>query len=66
MDLGVQGVAISDTKVIAVALSRGDVTSGISDRTNVILRVSKSDASAELEVFRVDFKGIEAGQNAGR
>ena len=59
-------MSISNNKVWAVALSTGDSTSGISDTTNVLLRVSKNDASAELEAYRVDFKGTEAGQNAGR
>ena len=66
MNLGIQGVTISETQIWAVALASGKESLGVSDKTNVLLRTSKSDPTKDLIAFIVDFVGIEAGSVASR
>ena len=67
MTLGIQGVTITENKIMAIALTQGKEASlGIKDKTNVIIRASKTDPTDEPEFFRVDFVGDEAGAVADR
>ena len=36
-------------------------STGVTDKTNIILRTSKKSSNSELEVYRVNFDGTEAG-----
>ena len=64
IDLGIQAVSISETKVWSIALSTGVPSLGIADTTNVVIRMSKEDATEEPEFYRVDFRGSGAGIDA--
>ena len=59
-------MSIADTKIWAVALSTGNAAINVDDSTNVIIRIDKVDGSANLEFYRVDFKGKEAGSVGSR
>ena len=47
---------------LSTAIDAG--STGITDKTNLILRTNKNSPNAELEVYRVNFDGTEAGISA--
>lgn len=66
LNLGVQGVSIAHDKLWAVGLTEGQEGIGVSGSTNILIRVSKNDPTADPEFFHVDFQGEEAGSVASR
>ena len=66
LNLGIQGVSISTNVIWAIGFAQGQESIGIEGTTNVIMRTSKINASADLEFYFVDFKGAEAGNVADR
>jgi hypothetical protein len=66
MNFGIQGVTISETQIWAIALAIGKDSLGISSKSNVLLRTSKSDPNQDLIAFRVDFRGTEVGSVASK
>ena len=66
MHLGIQGVSISDTVIWGIALTTGQDSIGISDKTNVLVRADKNDPTVEPKFYTVNFKGDEAGSVADR